>query len=313
MVTAKFTDIEKGTRKLLGILQGISIDYEVTVKELDSLKEWLELHGNLKGEPFKTIRNEVKKILADRKVDDEEQDRLIEICSDLVESDSVSLIFTDAVRTLHGVLAGIAADGKVTDEEVEGLYDWLLEFEHFSSQFPFSTTWELINRICEDGVVSDLERKELLDFSSAWIEVATPDQQLHDANYSDPWMKTKALLLKPFTELCIPNSEGLEFKEKVYCFTGPAAIGSRKKLEGVVGQLGGFTKPRYSKVIDYLVIGAKSSPAWVYETYGRKIEEVIRDWQFGGKTKLITEDHFVSRAKSAGAKFPQKIYKLKKA
>jgi hypothetical protein len=62
-----------------------------------------------------------------------------------------------------------------------------------------------------------------------------------------------------------------------------------KELEGI---------PYKSVVmkLDYLVIGAQSSPAWAYSTYGRKIERAIELRDRGIDIIILHEDDFISQA-----------------
>ena len=62
-----------------------------------------------------------------------------------------------------------------------------------------------------------------------------------------------------------------------------------KKLDGI---------PLNNPIVqlDYLVIGAQSSPCWAYSTYGRKIEAVIANREKGAETLILHEDDFIGQA-----------------
>ena len=50
----------------------------------------------------------------------------------------------------------------------------------------------------------------------------------------------------------------------------------------MVRKLDGIPKNNAVAQLDYLVVGAQSSPCWAYSTYGRKIEAVIENREKGG-------------------------------
>jgi len=69
-----------------------------------------------------------------------------------------------------------------------------------------------------------------------------------------------------------------------------------------VEELGGIAHKSIVKGLDYLVIGAQASPAWVYSTYGRKIESVMQkkknDESCG--TQIVNEYDLVCAIKKTG-------------
>jgi hypothetical protein len=69
-------------------------------------------------------------------------------------------------------------------------------------------------------------------------------------------------------------------------------------LENMLRDLNGFPADRVTQTLDFLVIGDKSSPAWVYSTYGRKVEAVIENQKNGYKTTIISEETFLKQAKA---------------
>lgn len=111
-------------------------------------------------------------------------------------------------------------------------------------------------------------------------------------------MKTNAAYLLPFTALC-DNKCTIQFKGRKFCFTGPARTGSRKELKKIVSETGGASSDRVVRHLDYLVIGAQSSPCWAYSTYGRKIEQVINYRKKGDNITILHEDDFIEQAKIA--------------
>ncbi|MGB5986576.1 MAG: BRCT domain-containing protein, partial [Desulfobacterales bacterium] len=88
----------------------------------------------------------------------------------------------------------------------------------------------------------------------------------------------------------------IAFNQKQFCFTGPAKTGTRKNLEEIVTALGGIPKNNVVLTLDYLVIGAQSSPCWAYSTYGRKIEKAIELKRKGRNITILHENDFIDQA-----------------
>lgn len=65
----------------------------------------------------------------------------------------------------------------------------------------------------------------------------------------------------------------------------------------MVRKLDGIPKNNAVTQLDYLVVGAQSSPCWAYSTYGRKIEAVIENREKrGAETVILHEDDFIEQA-----------------
>jgi len=137
--------LQRSTETLLGYLQGIACDDHLSDLEIANLQGWLETHHALRQHyPFDEITVRVESILQDSVIDEEERADLLEWCADLsLDTHPVYELIDMATRQLHGVLHGIQSDGKVTEEEVYGLRDWLEHFRIFRGAWPFSDAFAL--------------------------------------------------------------------------------------------------------------------------------------------------------------------------
>lgn len=298
MTLAWQTDVERATERLKGILLGISIDNHITEDEVRNLADWLNMHKYLHDtRPFNEIVQKLDQILEDNIVDEEEREEVLELCWAFDKHSAACQCATGATRRLHGVLQGISLDQKVREQEIIGLKNWLNTYEGMKDYWPFTDLWKMITDILEDGVVDDDEQKMLLDYCTNFSETPIDDADIHDKIYEKGFMATSAPVLKPFTAIC--DRECLiQFSDHSFCFTGPARSGPRKVLHAMVNDLGGIPKTGVSPKLNYLVIGAQSSPCWAYSTYGRKIEKVFlqRD-ERSGITTILHEDDFLAQAK----------------
>lgn len=294
-VTAKMTDCSRAMERLHGILTGIASDNILEDKEIFELNNWLSLHKSFHLlHPFAGTVSLLKRCLEDGIIDEDEREDILDWCQRF-ENNRVPECVTTAIRRLHGVLHGIAIDKKVTNEELKGLRDWLYDYEAFKDHWPFNDTWQLVETILDDGIVTKEEEAEFLEYAESFIEIMKDDPKIHDEIYNRGFMRSEAPVLQPFTALCDRES-AIEFQGKAFCFTGPARTGPRRKLEKIVKSLEGIPYKTVIKNLDYLVIGAQSSPVWVYSTYGRKIEKLIEWRDKGQEMTILHEDDFMAQA-----------------
>lgn len=157
---------------------------------------------------------------------------------------------------------------------------------------PFSTIIKMVNRIIEDGVIDEYEKEELKRFFTGFVERKIDDPKIQDEIYGKDFMLNYSQVFKPFTALYDRYCE-ISFKNRKFCFTGPASTGPRKKLNQMVKAVDGIPVGSVSETLDYLVIGAQSSPCWVYSTYGRKIEKAINYQKAGVPLTILHENDFI--------------------
>jgi len=289
---ARKSYVDRAVESLHGVIAGISCDYVTSDEEITRLRGWIEQHHSLHGlEPFKTVLAELDRILEDSVIDEDEREEFLEWCHGFLDgkvmaTDSV----TTAIRRVHGFLQGIVIDGVIDDHEVYDLRDWLEEYEWARDAWPFGDVWALVERIVEDGKISPEERMELEDFCAQFVEIKQ-DCTVVEANPPDKWMQNGAPHfgsvdgLFEATQVTIPDRR--------FCFTGKARTGKRADLQAKVEEMGGIVAKSISCDLDYLVIGALSQPAWIYATYGRKVEQVLANRHHrGAQTKIVSEAQF---------------------
>ena len=289
---AYLTELQRATERLNGLLSGISSDHEINDDEIEELYKWLNQNGHLRLlEPFREVFNLLQRCLDDNVIDELEREEILEWCIEFCSENPFPDCVTNAIRRLHGMLHGI-----ILDNEVRSLYDWLQDYKIFKEYWPFCEIWQLIENVLEDGIVTEQEKAEVKQFCENFTEIVIPDSKINDEIYLESFMQSGSQILQPFTALC-DRTHSICFGNRSFCFTGPARTGSRKALFKIVKSLGGKPSTNVSYHLDYLVIGAQSSPAWAYSTYGRKIEAVIDNRKKGCKTIILHEDDFIKQAK----------------
>ena len=293
---ARSTDIRRAMERLKGFMLGIAIDGRINDKEIQSLKDWLSIHPTLSAkEPFLTVSVILHRIFEDNYIDEEEREEILELCGMFDDDSMATSISVSVIGVLHGVLHGIIADGNIGENEVIGLKNWLKVHSQLKDYWPVCEAWNLVERIMSDGVVDEGEKKELLEFCKSFTEIPIKAPILKDEIYNQFFMKSGAPIIQPITAICDRNHQ-IDFKDKSFCFTGPARYGQRSELNEMVRALNGIPKNTVSARLDYLVIGAQSSPAWFFSTYGRKIEKAMNlKNESRADTVILFEDDFVDQ------------------
>lgn len=293
--TAKLTEVQRAIERLHGILAGVSCDYLMNDAEIGGLRSWIEIHEHLhKKEPFRGLVKLLNRCLEDQVIDEDEREEILDWCLSYTDGNSLGMTaMTEAIQRLHGVLQGILIDGTITDDEVFGLNDWLHDYDMYAEYWPFCDVWAEVRHILEDGKIEEHEKADLMDLCHQFSERIVPRQEIHDT-HDESWMKSESPILQTFDLMC-DREAVINFKSK-FCFTGQARGGSRKDLQGMAEALGGRCQRHVSLDLDYLVIGAQSSPAWVYATYGRKIEKAIEyNRRADVSITVIHEDDFLGQ------------------
>lgn len=301
MPTATKRYIKRTVARLYGMIEGITIDCKLNEKEISSLYNWMESHIFLINiEPFKGLWALLNDILEDQVIDHDEKEELLEWCSEIINERGFLEGFTAVFRTLHGILSGIVADKKITEDEIKGLEDWLLDYEDLKQWWPMNEISAMIKDIMEDGRIDKKEHRRLSEYFHDFVELPLEHVKIHDEEYMfNRHLRSHSPFFKPIASICKKDPK-ITFQDNYFCFTGPAVSGSRKDLSSIVKTLGGMATNTIINNLDYLVIGAQSSPAWIYSTYGRKIETAMQKNKFKNQVNIIQEKDFIKAATKKG-------------
>jgi hypothetical protein len=182
-----------------------------------------------------------------------------------------------AIQELHGIITAIIYDGSVDDNEMNLLVDWIEKNEIVREEWPVSRLIDILKKIFNDGEITAAERLELLDFLQG-IASASPDNS-------------------PVATGIFTDNPIISIPEHYFLFSGEMKFGERKRAESVVQKKGGICCPRYSRIVDYLVVGDLGQEAWKYARYGTKIEACMKAKSKGlAKTEIVKEYDFVKAA-----------------
>ncbi len=164
--------MEFAISELVGLVEGLALDYELTDLELDTLSKWLLRHSDsLAKEPFYDLALKVESAVRQKALGKEDAEELLDFCHWFavhLRSDSDS---GQQLARLTGLMAGLTADGRVTEQEIVDLSDWLHENEHMSALPAFRRIFAAVSSALEDGVIDERERTHIETICNALAEV----------------------------------------------------------------------------------------------------------------------------------------------
>lgn len=273
--------LDKAIHTLEGMLKGAAADGEISPTDVQMLTGWVHDHYEFcYKHPFNEIIPVLLSALQDNKIDSEERDNLLWLCTKFTTGDSYFDVVTADMQRLQGMMAGISFDGEITKEELETLQEWMDCHDHLKKCWPYDELEGLIISVLKDGKIDKKEHDTLLHFFADFANttghrsVALPD--------------VSSITVSGVCAVC-PE---ITFPEKVFCFTGKSERLTRKELVRIVEGFGGSFSERVTLGIDYLVIGADGNPCWAYACYGRKVEQAVTHRKNGHKLLIVHENDF---------------------
>jgi NAD-dependent DNA ligase len=183
------------------------------------------------------------------------------------------------IDELIGLCKGVLFDGAVSQNEADGLLNWLEANKAAASVWPGNALYARLHRALADGHLDGDEEKDLLAIIMQTV-APTPKPNV-------PANQSTALPLDD------PPPQ-IVFEARTFCFTGQFASGSRQWCEQQVLARGGIPKSSITKKLHYLVIGEIGSRDWLHSTHGRKIETAMTLKQDGADLLVIGERHWHS-------------------
>jgi hypothetical protein len=277
-------EIDKAFHTLEGILKGINIDNEINKTEIEKLKNWCgEYYAHINRPPFSEVINLINFVLEDNILTKEEYDDLVWACNNIITPNKYYDAITADLQRLQGILHGILSDNIITKDELYGLKDWIEDHPDMIGSYPYDEIEALLFAILEDGKVTDEEQKILKVYFSQFIDIK------NTAIDSSELETLRRSLSIP--SICTMNPN-VVFEDKLFCFTGISSKGKRKDIVEKINSLGGKYNDSMIKGTNYLIVGDKNNPCWVFSCYGRKIERAIEDRKAGLPIQIVKEIDF---------------------
>lgn len=166
----KFTGrprLDKAIHTLEGLLKGIAADDVISAKELLIVRGWLAEHEEFADRhPFSEIIPLLTRVLTDDRMTNEEHSDLAWLCNRINTGSIYFDQVTSDMQRLHGLIAGIAFDGEINKEELEGLQTWLETHQDLRTCWPYDELDAIITSTLADGAITKEEHQGLMEFFS---------------------------------------------------------------------------------------------------------------------------------------------------
>ena len=258
---ASKAQLEKDLNILKGIIMGIKADAVVNSKEISLIKDWIDAVRDFeKYFPYKVFINNLRAVIADEIITEEEAMDLQWLCEQYLDRNNPYYdVVTSATQQLTGLISGISADGKVNNDEIQYLQEWLDRNEYLANTWLFDQVNLIIEKIIAEGVFSSESEQKILKLSSIILS---------DFGDSDNSNLINTLKLNPV-------ETGIYIEGKVFCITGNSLYNTRSEIALLIESNGGIVKTAISNLIDYLLICDEKNSCWAYSTYGRKVEKAL--------------------------------------
>ncbi|MDM5131428.1 BRCT domain-containing protein [Aeromonas piscicola] len=265
---------------LRGILWGLTADRRLNETEILFLATWLKSNPELNRDlDFQAIQQAVEVVLEDGIITANEKDELYAL---------LQTVFRDAddnkrpqdidgvVNLLLGFLQGISADNQLLDKEI-GLLAHIMATDAASLTWPGNLLNKRLQRIIEEGYISDEERGELLGLI----------KQITGENFTETGLAV-GMATKVFADGDVMSING-----KRVCFTGKFFSDTRFNLEEQAKALGAEPVKSMNKMVNVLIIGGLASRDWMFTSHGRKIEVAIKAKNEGCNIQIINEEDWI--------------------
>jgi hypothetical protein len=265
---------DRDLNELFGIVEGTTIDSMLNDREVAYLRAWLDKNADLRTwHPYSGFFTLLEDALADGVLTAGEQADLCGACRILTSTEYYDRA-TAVIQRLHGILAGIGADGVITKAELDGLQNWLEAHSPWLGGWPCEELVPMIDRILADGRIDPSEQTHLQAYFGQFTSIKPSGVGSPTAEPESPAADGPTLhsILDPDPILVFPN--------RTFCFTGASARYKRKDLKATVERLGGKFTNTINRHLDYLIVGTEGNPCWTYSCYGRKIEDAV-EFQIG--------------------------------
>ncbi|MDO5825488.1 MAG: exonuclease domain-containing protein [Methanosphaera sp.] len=178
----------------------------------------------------------------------------------LVTTSNLYTTKTLILCVLKGIVKVIKSDNEMNLDELNVLYDWLIENNLLKGSYFYDNILDVVK-------------------NSLTNEAFGPDDESE--------------LSKLFDNLLIINSpvnEPLSFDGRTYCLTGDFEHGSREDIESILDDAGLVGKSYVTTDTDYIFVGNLGSSSWKYGYMGEKFSKAVELVEKNSTLKIIDEE-----------------------
>ena len=178
-----------------------------------------------------------------------------------------------------GLVRGIIADGRVSEDEAHRLSEWARENPEVATRYPANLLSRRLERIFQDGRVDGQERKRLASMLTQLADNPTG----FGGGYP---LATDLPITQPQPDIV--------FEGQTFVFGGEMAYGPLHACEREVLDRGGLAERTVNRRTDFVVIGALGAHDWAQESFGGLLDHVVQYRARGVPIAVITEEHWTN-------------------
>lgn len=274
---------------LEGIVRGITLDGRISDDEMLVLNTWIEENAEYANRhPFTEVIPRLQEIMHQVVLDEEERADLLWFCNQFTTEGTCFDEVTADLQVLHGLMGGMVADSKITEEELRSLRTWLDDKPHLQGCWPFEEMSAIVTGVLADGRIDSREHEIMLSFCADVMA----------------FMNHRAIDCPICTDsvsiggVCSADPQ-IRFDGRRFCFTGKPKRGTKQVLQTAVLEKQGVIEQRVVQALDYLIVGADGNECWAYSAYGRKVEQAITMRKQGSRLLIVHEFDFWDAVESS--------------
>jgi hypothetical protein len=265
--------------ELEGLLEGIRADGIITPEETALLARWLDANREFADiRPFSELAMHLTAVLADGILGDDELDDLLFVVQKLTTVNPYFDSFRTGLQILMSILAGITADGVLDPWEIKALSDWLSNWSHLKTLWPYDECDAIVTTLLARGQTAD--ELAYLQALAAQFPIAGTSQA------------AEAVAAPPLIRGVCAVAPAVTFADRRFVFTGDSAKATRAALATLVVGRGGHSHKGLRLDTDYLIVCDGGSPHWAFACYGRKVEKACQLRREGHPIVLVHEADF---------------------
>lgn len=258
------SEIAKSLNNLYGMVHGISCDRKINEKEIETIWAWIDMNHPFECvESFDVIIMQLRDILEDNHISEEEKSALLNKLREYIPEDAFSNT-TSSLQMLMGILDGIKCDQEINISELVSLKEWLNNNLHLRGNFPYDAIIATLEKVMEDGLISSDEGNELL---KQFGDFVNPIEAKKD--------------------------ERIQLMDKSVCLTGNFTMGTKDDIGNIIIKHNGLIVDAVSKKTDILVVGGEGSKDWSFGNYGSKVKKAMELREKGLNILIIGELDFL--------------------
>lgn len=268
----------KAAASLKGILHGVVADKEIAETEVMYLDVWLRSQEHLKDDPDAVdLIDAISDVLADGVITSEEELDLRQLIDGMLEfwsyPDKKEM---DRINEFVGISSGVIADGKINNDELVVLMDWMDRNPDLFNCFPVNLVVQYFN---------EFKSESEEDYFLAIFDVL---KKVSGVSFNETGSGDAHPLL--FIE---DDVEGIDHNGKRLVVSGGFDLGDRDDVHAVAESRGYINMGAVSGKTDYLVFGSRVSPDWSSSSFGRKIEKAVKLRAEGKPIKILSESQWL--------------------